>query len=681
MHQQGQLQQAENHYREIIALAPRNPDALNMMGLIYQQCGDFDRAVKYARKAVQLNRSPGFLSNLGSAYRGVKKYPEAIEAFTNSLAQKPDLLEAQFNLADTFLECRQYQKAVNAFKKTLNLKPKMVKALEGLSSALLGMGNLPAAISCAKKILAIEPENVVALLNKGVSYQIAGKLDKALAAITAALKTAPEMPEALNSMGNIRGQQGHYNEALSYYEKASTIKSEFVEAKSNLAWMLLQHGQPQKSAKLYRDLVGQNPRDPKIHSDLLFTLNYDPTLSQDQLFAEATLWGKKFSGEIKLVERKSISEKSKPTPSPKRLKIGFLSPDFRNHPVGIFLLPLLSQISKERFETFCYSEISSRNEDDKTTVFKKLADKWYQTSGRTDFEVARQIVSDEIDILIDLAGHSANNRLPVLSYRPAPVQANWLGYVNTTGLPMVDYRITDIEADPPGSESHYCESLIRLPHGFFCYSPPENSPDIQTLPASKMGHVTFGSLNNSVKISEPVIKTWAEILQCLPKSRLIMVSKPLGDEYIRNHFSEIFLKYGVNKERVEMTGYLSMEAYLNLYNQIDIALDPFPHNGHTITCHTLWMGVPVITLRGSRYASRMGASIMTRINLPEFIADSKQEYCDKAVSLALDFDRLAALRQNMRQRLLTSPMCDAKQFAENFQNALLDMWQKRPGTD
>jgi predicted O-linked N-acetylglucosamine transferase (SPINDLY family) len=253
-----------------------------------------------------------------------------------------------------------------------------------------------------------------------------------------------------------------------------------------------------------------------------------------------------------------------------------------------------------------------------------------------------------------------------MALNPAPVQVSWLGYVNTTGLPVIDYRLTDAIADPPGMEPFYSERLIRLPDAFFCYEPPTMAPEVGALPALANGTVTFGSLNNPAKITQEVISLWAKVLLQLPESRLIMVGAPFADEFIRRRYHDLFAGHGVEQNRIELISSLPMREYLNLYNRLDIALDPFPHNGHTITCHTLWMGVPVITLAGNRYAARMGASVLSGAGLPELIAHTPEEYLTITTTLAQDRQRLADLRHSMRDRLRHSVICDTRRFANNF---------------
>jgi predicted O-linked N-acetylglucosamine transferase (SPINDLY family) len=324
---------------------------------------------------------------------------------------------------------------------------------------------------------------------------------------------------------------------------------------------------------------------------------------------------------------------------------------------------------------YCYSDVKSS--DVVTDEIKRLADHWRPISGQPDAAVADQIRKDGIDILVDLAGHTAGNRLPVFARKPAPVQVTWLGYPNTTGMPVIDYRLTDEIADPQGeADQYHSETLIRLPDGFLCYDAPDNVPDVSGLRARKTGRITFGSFNNLPKINEEVIRLWSRLLHNVPNSCLLLKSKQLADEPTRQRFLELFSATGIGSERIKLLPRTpSTAGHLALYHQIDIALDPFPYNGTTTTCEALWMGVPVITLRGNRHSGRVGASILTRIGLQEMIAESEGQYVQIGMKLAENIDRLEQLRSQMRQRMKTSPLCDGKCFARTMENTFRNIWK------
>ena len=314
-----------------------------------------------------------------------------------------------------------------------------------------------------------------------------------------------------------------------------------------------------------------------------------------------------------------------------------------------------------------------------TGRLRGLSDQWRDIAGKTDDRVAALIREDRIDILVDLAGHTAGNRLLVFARKPAPVQVTWLGYPNTTGLEAMDYRLTEAVSDPPGqTERWHSEELIRLPGTFSCYGPPAESPPVGPLPALEAGHVTFGCFNNLAKLTPPAIELWSQILREVPGARLLLKSRGLADLETAAGVREEFGRRGIEPARLEFNGQeLSVTNHLALYNRVDLALDTFPYNGTTTTCEALWMGVPVVTLAGATHVARVGASLLTHLSVEELIADSPVGYVARCVDLAGDLPRLAEIRAGLRERMRASPLCDAPGFTRGFEDALRGMWRGR----
>jgi predicted O-linked N-acetylglucosamine transferase (SPINDLY family) len=364
----------------------------------------------------------------------------------------------------------------------------------------------------------------------------------------------------------------------------------------------------------------------------------------------------------------------------RRLRVGYVSPDFRSHSVAHFLEPLLRRHDRNAVEVFCYAEVNWP--DARTECFKQLADHWLLTVGMSDEEVAERIRRDRIDILVDLAGHTASghaakSRLLVFARKPAPVQMTWLGYPNTTGLKAIDYRMVDEVTDPVGEADAFAsETLVRLSGGFLCYGGDDGPPAPGPVPSLTTGTVTFGSFNSPPKLSPATLDAWAQVLARLPEARLLLKGKPFADAATRALYHDRLAERGVGPERVELAPWLPEQAHLALYDRLDIALDPFPYNGTTTTCQALWMGVPVVALRGDRHASRVGASLLTQIGLPELIADSIGAYVEIAVALAGDPARLADLRHSLRRRMLASSLCDAAGFARKTEHTYRTMWRR-----
>ena len=672
-HQHGHLEEAKRLYQAILAQVPGHPQALNLLGLIAQAQGEYQLAVHLAQKATAITPNPEFLSNLGSAFRGFGNLQKAISSYKSALDDNPSLLEAQFNLAGTLLESGESAEAERWFRKVISRQPSLVAAIEGISHACNTQGKYEEGLEYARKLIQLTPGHATGYLQKGMALQGLKRLDEARQAYEKACELDQNQAVALNNIGNILSQQGDLHQALSLYQRAVALQPDFIEASINLAWAYAQHGMLSEAAACYRQILTIRPDQCHIYSDFLFTSNYDPAISPQQHLDAARAWWEYYRNSPASCPQRAVSSNEIQRLQQKKLTIGFLSPNFCHHPVGIFFLPLIQELAQQDISVFCYAEMTEDTYDQQSDRIKAHAHKWFSTWNVSCAEVASQIKKDGVDILIDLAGHSAFNRLDVMAAKPAALQAEWLGYVNTTGLPTIDYRLTDDIVDPHGADQYYSETLIRLPHGFFCYPPPANAPEVKEAPILSTGTPTFGSLNNLAKINPNVIGIWADILSKTPGSRLIMVSRALADEFIRQSYTDLFATHGIGARRLEMIPNLPMQEYLALYDRIDVALDPFPHNGHTISCHTLWMGVPVVVLRGDRYAGRMGASIMTRIGLGELVAETQQQYVEIAVQLASSPQTVAQLRMGMRARMLASPICDHGRFAADFMEALQSM--------
>ena len=358
-----------------------------------------------------------------------------------------------------------------------------------------------------------------------------------------------------------------------------------------------------------------------------------------------------------------------------KLKIGYVSPDFHTHSVAYFIEPLLKAHNKEEFELFGYY---NNSKTDGTSVrLREYFDGWQEVDALSDIALADKIYEDQIDILVDLAGHSANNRLGVLARKPAPIQATWLGYPNTSGLSTVDYRITDAIADPIGeSDALNTESLIRLDDGFLCYQGDDSIPVISSIPFDQKGYFTFGSFNNNVKITSEVIKVWADILLSVPNAKLIMKSNQLSDQHTKIRCQEMFSAQGIAPDRLILSGMLpSATDHMAYYGEVDLALDPFPYNGTTTTFEALWMGVPTLTYSGNVHACRVGASIVSRIGLEDYVAYSPEDYIALAVKKSSSLNELRQLRRSLRSRMLSSKLCDSAAFAHQIETAYQNMWR------
>lgn len=513
------------------------------------------------------------------------------------------------------------------------------------------------------------------IVAEGKRLRSLGNLDLALDAFSFALKIDPDCAEAYNYSAVVYFERGRLTEAERLYDRALEIRENYAEALNNKANLLNVQGRIVESYNCYAKAVAIRPELFQIRSNLLLSMNYNPLLYQQEIYEESLKWE---SCQPSIVTR-FIHPKSQLSISPKKIRIGYVSPDFRCHSVAYFLEPLLKNHDKNCFEIFCYSDVVRH--DATTTRFRSYADVWQDTHEMNDDELAQCIYHDDVHILVDLTGHTANNRLRVFAAKPAPVQVSWLGYPNTTGLSTIDYRITDDIADPEGADCFYSEKLMRLASGFLCYLPPKDAPPVSERPHIRNRFITFGSFNSIPKISPELVAVWAAVLKRVKGSEILLKSKYLADPTIRSRCLGLFAEFGIRPERIKLLGAEpSMNEHLNRYAEMDIALDTFPYNGTTTTCEALWMGVPVVTLKGDRHSGRVGASILSHVGLNEFIAVSSDEYVNIAVRAAHNIDSLVL--NSVRERLLASPLCNGDLFARSFESALRDMWEmqaNKPG--
>lgn len=531
------------------------------------------------------------------------------------------------------------------------------------------LGHFKEAEQCCRHVLKFEPGRSSTFHILGMTLEAEGKLDEAMAAYKKVLQLNPDAVEAYNNLGNVLAFQKKPAEAIEYYQHVLRLKPDTAEAYNNLGHALRALGRSAEAEKFFRKTIQLWPNSFSAHSNLLLCLNYIPTHEPELLFKE----------HIQCAEKHTSGISTFPTyPNEanveRRLRIGYVSPDLHKHPAACFIEPILAHHDSDRFEIICYAEVSCP--DAVTARFQNMADKWRTTCGMTDAQVATMIQGDAIDILVDLAGHTSNNRLLVFARKPAPIQVTYLGYPNTTGLSMIDYCITDIVADPPGADLYYTEKLIRLEGGFSCYQPPDDASPITPLPARDKEIVTFGSLNMLGKIDEEVIKVWCNVLRAHPASRMLIFRDELRGK-VKDQYHQAFAAQGINGNRVELLNELPPgKSHLDVYEQIDIALDTFPWNGHTTSCEALWMGIPVITLYGKSHAGRLCASILHQLGLSQLVAKTPNEYVSVAINLAANIDKLEILRSSLRQTMASSPLCDGKTFTKALEKSYHHMWEQ-----
>jgi len=736
----GQLEKAKSLYSRLVEIDGNDEEAWLMLAAVLGETGSLDEALSCARRAIavdpdyleayltqahilhRIGRNEEALQSALQAAEGDPTYAEAWlflagvagqlqrweDAHTWSarvLSVEPNNADAHVNLGNALYHQQRFEEAVASYRQALTLKPTLFSAMLGLGNALMAQGDFSNASSVLEQALQAQPghadarsslgicyvnrnrlseainlltqvvseqsDNLQAQLNLGRALSLNGDLESALDYLNSAVQHAPDSLQAHLYLGHALKLANRLSEAAVAFEEAQRLAPEKGEPHYFTAGVYLEQGRVDESINALRQALHLEPELMLARSALVYVLNYPSDVEPELKLEEAVRWGN-----MHAVDSLARRDHDNPPDPNRRLRVGYVSPDFRDHSVAFFLEPLLDQRDSDSIETYCYANVEKP--DAITVLLQEIANHWRDISQQSDDEVADQVVADEIDILVDLAGHTLGGRLGVFAMKPAPVQVSYLGYPATTGVAAIDYRLTDSNADPAGvTDQYHVETLVRLPHGFLCYTPPDNAPTVAGLPATDKGYVTFGSFNHICKISSNTLNVWASILNKVPDSRLLIKYKALNDATTRNRLLDRFREYGVATDRIELLDYVpSRTAHLDSYNQVDIALDTFPYNGTTTTCEAMWMGVPVVTLAGREHAGRVGVSLLQQVGLASFIAQTEQEYVDTAVTMANKLDRLTDLRQKLRSSMAASRLCDRDGFKVAVEDAYRTLWKK-----
>ncbi len=699
----GQVEEAAASYRAALALQPDYVQAHNNLGLLCLQLGktadaitcfttalnlnpDYgsghnnlgnalreqgkldDAVASYRRALEQLPHSAEVHLNLGIALAGLSQAAEAAVQYRQALSLRPDYAEAHNSLGNALKEQGEPEQAVAHYRQALALRPNYAEAHNNLGLVLAAQGKLAEAVHSYQEALDLRPNYVEAYTNMGNARAAQGRTDEAVACYREALRLEPDRAEAHNNLGVALRAQWKLDEAAASYLEALRLKPDYAGAHNNLGIVRAAQGRVEEAVACYREAVRLDPSYVAAHTNLVLTLYFCPDQSMAAIAAECRRWNDRHAEPLRRFILPNHNDRS----PGRRLRVGYVSPDLRWHPVGRFLLPLLEAHNHEDFEIYCYAASAER--DWVTEACAAHADVWRPVFALTDEEFAQLIRRDEIDILVDLAMHTVNNRLLTFARKPAPVQATYLAYVGTTGLTTMDYRLSDPYLDPPGGpdEALYSEKTVRLPDTFWCFRPDPQMGPVTQLPASTAGHVTFGCLNSFWKVSPAALTAWARLLEGLPGSRLLLHAFA-GSH--RERVLNIFAKYHVARERIVFIDPLPAADYFRMYQEMDIALDPFPYGGGTTSFDALWMGVPVVTLAGDKGVGRGGLSILANLELTELVAGTIDDYLQIATKLALDLARLSQLRGSLRERMLNSPLMDAARLARHVETAYRAMWR------
>ena len=673
---QGRNDDATAAYRRAIQLEPANAAAFNNLGVAHAVRSQFDDAITAYHRAIQLQ--PGYAdahNNLGLALAAQGHAAAAVAQYHRALQCQPDHPGVLNNLGIALTHRGQFAEAIAALRRALQLQPDHVDACNNLGAAFMHLSEPKEAIAAYRRVIQIRPDRPEAHNNLGVALSHEGNLDEAETEYRHAIRIRPGYVEAHNNLGNLLSRKVRFDEAIASYQRALELRPDYAEARNNLGLALKDCGRPDEAVASYRAALRLSPADAGTHANLILGLHYLPDITPQDIRDEHARWRSIHAR----FATKDLPHENDRSPA-RRLRIGYVSADFRDHVVGRTLLPVFEKHDRENFDLFCYSGTTPSDEIAKR--FHTRATQWRETAALSDEKLAALIREDRIDILIDLALHTAGSRLGAFARKPAPVQISWLGYPGSTGLDTIDYRITDPWLEPETTATHDTpEQPLRLPDCWCCYAPPEDSPSPGPLPAATSGTITFGSFNNAAKISPRVLHLWAEILNRVPGSRLLLLSKGSDLDRARTILGES----GISADRIELLGFYAphMPAsrdtrpleYLRRYQRIDIALDPSPYNGMTTTCDALWMGVPLVALIGGSSMARASYSLLTAIGLPEFAAPTEHDYLRIAADLAHDLPRLTALRATLRGKMKASPLLDTATFTRHLEAAYRTAWQ------
>lgn len=646
--------------------------------------GDFDGAIDaFARAVAAGSTSPDVSNDLGALMACRGQLAAAVVHLETAVLRAPNHRDASRNL---------------------------LTVLEELAAAAIREGRLPDAAVCFGRLAALDPRNGSFHARAGATWRAARRPMQALpyarrarallpddaavcfglglvlleldqkeaeVELERALTLRPDFPDALCNLALVRSRLGHIEDARRLLERAILLNPEHAEALGNLAGLLRQQGEIEASLVHYRRATELRPESPLLASSLLLTRQGDPAAGPIELVAEHRAWNDRFAaplaGPREARDGRPFASRDRDPNRP--LRVGYVSADLRSHSVASFIEPLVVAHDRGAVEVICYADGPA---DFVTARIRAAADEWHDTRGLSDDELAAKIEGDRVDVLVDLHGHTSGNRLLCFARRPAPVQVTYCGYPGTTGVAAIEWRLTDPIADPPGSaDDAATERLWRLPSGFLCFLPNSAAGEVGPLPAAAEGQVTFGSFNNLAKLNEGVLRVWAQILDALPASRLFLKSRALGEPTpAAARLRAFFAAQGIDPARIAIAPYAATSTdHLALYRQVDIGLDPFPYNGTTTTCEALWMGVPVVTMTGQTHAGRVGASLLTRVGLPELVTDTPDAYVRQALSLARDLPALADLRASLRARVACSPLVSAPTVAREIEAAYRAMWR------
>ncbi len=613
----------------------------------------------------KIGRNDPCVCGSGKKYKKCCQLAEKVEG-----VQMSPLTLQELQRAISHHQVGELSKAKVIYQKILKVMPDNADALHYLGLIYYQTGDSESAVTLISKAVSISPTHLMHS-NLGAALQAQGRHDLAVENYQAAIALKADYVDAYNNLGAALQEQGKLAESIKAFQKALALNPNDASAQNNMGNALLSQGSLKEALGCYRSSLSLNVDNLSTHSNLLLALSYYPQCTPAQYLEEARVFGKKVLAIARpyMVWPAFLADRAE-----KKLRVGFVSGDFKIHPVGYFLENILKYLNPSRLELVAYS--TELKEDELTTRIRPYFKAWHIISGLSDGLVAQKIYNDGIDILVDLSGHTSKNRLAVFAWKAAPVQVSWLGFFASTGVPGIDFLLTDSISVPEDQRHYFSEKFYYLPETRLCFTPPDSDLMPGLLPVKQNNYITFGCFQNLSKINNAVIKVWGEIFKALPMAKLILRNKQMSCLEEKANLLQRLSLAGVSREQIEIGGLLTRESYLATYADIDIMLDTFPYPGGTTTCEALWMGVPTLTLSGNTLLGRQGASLLNCVGLQDWIAQDEEEYITKAIQHSANIALLSALRENLRTQILETALFDASRFAKQFEDAMFGMWEQ-----
>ncbi|WP_197456081.1 O-linked N-acetylglucosamine transferase, SPINDLY family protein [Stieleria neptunia] len=697
----GNLEQAKQLYCEVLSVDPNHADAWHLLGMTLYSAAAYPSALDCLQKAQGLlGDHPELMGHLALVYHAMGDLQRAHQMLSQLVVVEPDNPDTRNNFGVFLLDLGQLEQAEEQFQQAIRISPDSEHAAMNLANCWVrqnrlhdaeqiyddllqrNAGNLDVlgnlgecyrrqckweqSLELLQRVVQARPSDLVSKLTLARTLVNLGRLDEAAERFKQLVVEFPHYAKAHHYLGTVLLSMGDVAKAESEIQLALELDPADAHARCSLGFVYIESDRRREAAECFAEAVKQDPRMSGAHGCLLYLMSGDPDIDPRQLFEEHVRWGEVHGNVQPLQRRRNVRDPNR------KLRIGYASADFREHAVTAFFEPLLRLRDRSAFEIYCYYE--SGLGDHVTEQLKTLSDHWRVTLGYSDQQVAQQILDDQIDILVDLAGHTSGNRLPALAYKPAPIQISWLGYPNTTGLKAIDYCLTCDVQNPIGEPTLHTEELIRIPGGSFCFAPPNNAPELSSLPARRNGYVTFGSLHRPFKISSSTHDLWAAALKACPDARLLAFNTRFN-EPLKKELISALVQRGIDESRIEVRSVYRGDSYLETYHEIDLGLDATPWAGGTTTMEALWMGIPVVGFYGNNRPSRGTAGIVHHLGKPEWIAKSIDEYASLVGRLAGDLEELEGLRRTLRETTRRT-IADQQRFVTELEKAYRQSWKR-----